>query len=84
MFDPTIGNSRPDSGPTFTRGPDPLGAGAQAAAHGPALDAWCDHPQLADVLALARALPQATIVMCHVGRVRGFGAHGRQAGTPRL
>jgi hypothetical protein len=45
------------------------------ATHGVALDAWCDHPQLADVIALASAVPQATIVMCHVGGVRGYGAY---------
>jgi L-fuconolactonase len=27
------------------------------------------------VIALARAVPQATIVMCHVGGVIGYGAH---------
>jgi L-fuconolactonase len=32
-------------------------------------------PQLADVIALARAVPQATIVMCHVGGVLGYGAY---------
>src|SRR5205807_6200507 len=31
--------------------------------------------QLADVIALARAVPQATIVMCHVGGVLGYGAY---------
>jgi len=48
---------------------------ARLAAHGLALDAWCYHPQLADVIALARAVPQATIVMCHVGGVLGYGAY---------
>ena len=43
--------------------------------HGLTLDAWCYHPQLADVIALARAVPQATIVMCHVGGVLGYGAY---------
>jgi hypothetical protein len=31
--------------------------------------------QLADVIALARAVPQATIVMCDVGGVLGYGAY---------
>jgi predicted TIM-barrel fold metal-dependent hydrolase len=48
---------------------------ARLAARGLALDAWCYHPQLADVIALARAVPQATIVMCHVGGVLGYGAY---------
>src|SRR5438105_1294836 len=38
-------------------------------------DAWCYHPQLADVIALARAVPKPTIVMCHVGGVLGYGAY---------
>ena len=53
---------------------------ARLAAHGLALDAWCYHPQLADVIALARAVPQATIVMCHFGGVLGYGAYtGKKA-----
>jgi predicted TIM-barrel fold metal-dependent hydrolase len=48
---------------------------ARLAAHGLVLDAWCYHPQLADVIALARAVPQTTIVMCHVGGVLGYGAY---------
>ena len=48
---------------------------ARLAAHGLLLDAWCYHPQLTDVIALARAVPQATIVMCHVGGVLGYGAY---------
>jgi len=48
---------------------------AGIAAHGLTLDAWCYHPQLPDVIALARAVPQATIVMCHAGGVLGYGAY---------
>jgi predicted TIM-barrel fold metal-dependent hydrolase len=48
---------------------------ARLAAHGLVLDAWCYHPQLTDVIALVRAVPQATIVMCHVGGVLGYGAY---------
>jgi L-fuconolactonase len=73
--DPTIGNSRPDSAPHIYARPEILAGVARLAAHGLALDAWCYHPQLADVIALARAVPQATIVMCHVGGVLGYGAY---------
>jgi L-fuconolactonase len=55
--------------------PDVRAGVARLAAHGLALDAWCYHPQLPDVIALARAVPQATIVMCHVGGVLGYGAY---------
>jgi predicted TIM-barrel fold metal-dependent hydrolase len=73
--DPIIGNSRPDSAPHMYARPEVRAAVARLAAHGLALDAWCYHPQLADVIALARAVPQATIVMCHVGGVLGYGAY---------
>jgi predicted TIM-barrel fold metal-dependent hydrolase len=73
--DPTIGNSRPDSAPHMYVRPEIRAGVARLAAHGLVLDAWCYHPQLADVIALARAVPQVTIVMCHVGGVLGYGAY---------
>src|SRR5438477_1819720 len=73
--DPTIGNSRSDSTPHMYARPEIRTGVARLAAHGLVLDAWCYHPQLADVIALARAVPQATIVMCHVGGVLGYGAY---------
>jgi L-fuconolactonase len=66
--DLTIGNSRSDSAPHIYARPEVRAGVARLAARGLALDAWCYHPQLADVIALARAVPQATIVMCHAGR----------------
>jgi L-fuconolactonase len=73
--DPTIGNSRSDSAPHMYARPDIRAGVARLAAHGLVLDAWCYHPQLQDVIDLARVLPQATIVMCHVGGVLGYGAY---------
>jgi len=73
--DTTIGNSRPDSAPHIYARPDVRAGVAKLAAHGLVLDAWCYHPQLQDVIDLARALPQATICMCHVGGVLGYGAY---------
>lgn len=55
-------------------------AGARVlAAKGLSLDVWCLHPQLDDLVALARALPELTIVLNHVGTpdYRGAGA-GRE------
>jgi predicted TIM-barrel fold metal-dependent hydrolase len=66
-----IGNNRPDSALHMYTRPEIRAAVARLATHGMALDAWCYHPQLADVIALARAMPQATIVMCHIGGVLG-------------
>jgi len=73
--DPTIGNSRPESAPHIYARPEIRAGVARLGVHGLALDAWCYHPQLADVIALARAVPQVTIVMCHVGGVLGYGAY---------
>jgi len=73
--DPTIGNSRSDSAPHMYARPEVRAGVARLAAHRLALDAWCYHPQLADVIALARAVPQTTVVMCHVGGVLGYGAY---------
>jgi L-fuconolactonase len=73
--DPTIGNSRPDSAPHIYARPEVRAGAARLAAHGLVLDAWCYHPQLQDVIDLARALPQLPIVMCHVGGVLGYGAY---------
>src|SRR5580658_6016195 len=77
--DSSIGNSRRDSGPHMYQHPEIRVGVASLAASGLVLDAWCYHPQLADVVALARAVPQATICMCHVGGVLGYGSYaGRQ------
>jgi len=73
--DPTIGNSRPDSAPHIYARPEVRAGVARLAAHGLVLDAWCYHPQLQDVIDLARAVPQAAICMCHVGGVLGYGAY---------
>jgi predicted TIM-barrel fold metal-dependent hydrolase len=73
--DPTIGNSRPDMQPHLYERADFRAGLGRLAAHGLVLDAWCYHPQLADVIALARAVPQATICLCHVGGVLGYGAY---------
>jgi len=73
--DSTIGNSRPDSAPHIYARPEVRAGVAKLATHGLVLDAWCYHPQLQDVVDLARTLPQAEICMCHVGGVLGYGAY---------
>ena len=46
---------------------------------GLSLDAWVFHPQLADVVDLARAFPDTTIILGHVGGVLGYGPYaGKQ------
>ena len=43
-----------------------------------AFDAWVYHPQLADVTALARAVPAARIVMNHMGGPLGMGSYAHR------
>ena len=76
--DPVIGNSRPDMQPHLYDRPDFRAGLKRLAAHGLSLDAWLYHPQLADVAALARAVPEATIVMCHCGGVLGYGPYANR------
>src|SRR5439155_17798405 len=48
---------------------------ARLSALGLSFDAWLYHPQLADVVDLARAFPATPIVMGHVGGVLGYGPY---------
>jgi predicted TIM-barrel fold metal-dependent hydrolase len=73
--DPVISNSRPDMQPHLYDRPDFRAGLKRLAAHALSLDAWLYHPQLADVAALARAVPEATIVMCHCGGILGYGPY---------
>jgi L-fuconolactonase len=49
---------------------------AQLAAHGLSFDAWLYHPQLAELADLARAFPETTIVLDHVGGPLMLGPYG--------
>jgi L-fuconolactonase len=48
---------------------------AQLAAFGLSIDVWVYHTQLPDVAALARAFPETTIVLNHVGGALGVGPY---------
>ena len=71
--DPTIGNGAP--GPNVYRRPDFRAGLSRLTALGLSLDAWAFHPQLQDVIDLARTYPGANIVMGHVGGVLGYGRY---------
>ncbi len=78
--DPVIGNSRPDMRPQLYARPDFRAGLARLSALGLGFDAWLYHPQLADVIDLARAFPATPIVMGHVGGFLGYGPYaGRHA-----
>lgn len=72
--DPIIGNSRVD-GPHLLQQADFRAGLARLTALGLSLDAWVFHPQLADVIDLARAFPDTTIILGHVGGVLGYGPY---------
>jgi L-fuconolactonase len=71
----TIGNSRPDMQPHLYERADFRAGLARLAAMGLSFDAWLYHPQLSDVVSLARAFPGATIIMGHTGGVLGYGPY---------
>ena len=48
---------------------------ARLAAHGLSFDAWQYHPQLPELLDLARAFPATTIILDHVGGPLGIGPY---------
>jgi len=73
--DPIIGNSPVSSGPGLYLRPDFRAGLARLAALGLSLDAWIFHHQIADVVDLARAFPQANIILCHMGGPLGYGPY---------
>ena len=57
---------------------DPFRSGARRlAVMGFSLDAWMFHPQLPDLARLARAVPELTIVLDHLGGPLGVGPYDR-------
>lgn len=76
---PVIGNSHSGHGPQVLRQPEVRQGLAQLADLGLTFDAWVFHPQLQDVIDVARALPQLSIVVGHCGGPLGYGPYaGRQ------
>jgi L-fuconolactonase len=73
--DPVIGNSPVCSGLGVYGQKDFRAGFAQLVKRGLSFDAWIFHTQVADVTALARAFPDANIVLCHMGGVLGYGPY---------
>ena len=71
---PVIGNSRVE-GPHLLRQADFRAGLACLTRLGLSLDAWVFHPQLGDVIDLARAFPTTTIIAGHVGGPLGYGPY---------
>jgi predicted TIM-barrel fold metal-dependent hydrolase len=73
--DPVIGNSPVSSGPGLYARTDFRAGFARLVALGLSFDAWVFHTQIGDVAALARAFPDANIVLCHMGSPLGYGRY---------
>src|SRR5260221_6661055 len=73
--DPIIGNSGSGIEPHLYQRADFRAGLARLSALGLSFDAWLYHPQLADVIELAREFPATPIVMGHVGGVLGYGPY---------
>jgi L-fuconolactonase len=73
--DPIIGNSPVVSGPGLYAS-DTFRAGfKQLVRLGLSFDAWIFYTQVAEVTALARAFPDANIILCHMGGLLGYGPY---------
>ena len=83
--DPIIGNSRHDMQPHLYQRPDFREGLARLTRLGLSFDAWLYHPQLGDVIDLARTFPATPMVMGHVGGFLGYGPYGgkRDAEFPK-
>jgi predicted TIM-barrel fold metal-dependent hydrolase len=73
--DPIIGNSFPDMAPGLYARADFRAGLARLVGMGLSFDAWLYHPQLGDVTDLARAFPDASIIMGHCGCPLGYGPY---------
>lgn len=73
-----IGNSAVATGPHDLLRPEFRAGLARLTTLGLSLDAWVFHPQLADVVDLARACPAATIIVGHCGGPLGYGPYAGQ------
>ena len=70
-----IGNSVVAGGPHLMKQTDFRAGLARLTALGLSLDAWVFHPQLGDAIDLARAYPNARIVVGHCGGPLGYGPY---------
>jgi predicted TIM-barrel fold metal-dependent hydrolase len=72
---PIIGNSQTAHGLHLFRQSDFRAGLRRLAALGLTFDAWTFHPQLGDIVELARAVPEASIVVGHCGGPLGYGPY---------
>ena len=73
--DPAFARQGPRPAPGLMREPAFRAGFARLAPLGLSFDAWMYHPQLPDLVDLARAFPETTIVLDHVGGPAGIGGY---------
>ncbi|GAF43598.1 amidohydrolase family protein [Rhodococcus wratislaviensis] len=73
--DPTIRTSYTNPSPTLLADPTFRAGIAALGRAGLSFDAWVYHPQLSDLAELARACPEVTIVVDHLGGPLGIGPY---------
>jgi L-fuconolactonase len=73
--DPIIGNSFAETTPHFYMRPDFRAGLARLVRMGLSFDGWLYHPQLPELIDLARAFPDANIIMGHCGCPLGYGPY---------
>jgi L-fuconolactonase len=72
---PVIGDAGPDAQPGLYGRADFRAGLRRLSALGLALDAWVFHTQLPDVVDLARAVPEARLILGHTGGPLGYGPY---------
>jgi predicted TIM-barrel fold metal-dependent hydrolase len=77
--DPAVPSHRTLPGPGLFAREDFRAGFAQLARRQLTFEAWCYHPQLPDVTALARAFPDTTIILNHFGGPLGVGPYAGKA-----
>ncbi len=73
--DPGVRNSHTNPPPRLMRDPAYRAGVARLAAHGLNFEAWLYHTQLDDLIDLARACPEVSIVLDHFGGPLGIGPY---------
>ncbi|MFA7505645.1 MAG: amidohydrolase family protein [Burkholderiaceae bacterium] len=73
--DPAYARSGPRPSPGLMADPAFREGFARLAPHGLSFDAWLYHPQIPELLELARAFPDTNIVLDHVGGPLGLGGY---------
>jgi predicted TIM-barrel fold metal-dependent hydrolase len=73
--DPMVGTNHVGAGPGLYLEAAFRSGLKRLACHDLSLDAWVFHPQLPELVDLARACPQARIVLCHMGGPLGYGRY---------